>query len=317
MEVEGSCGMDVRCIYPLLLALGLHRLGLVASVSISLVRRSGPYPSSAATVSASVRSLMGISGEDLSAAVKMGYDIFTPTGLDFILVTLLGTLCFPRFDDCIDGGRSPALIVGCLEQEGVFCGWFSADDGFLAAFLSVGARIHREHFCAGCVQDVGSCAELATTDMVVGGWGIILSLQSGSDDLVVVCDYFVRFVLHLLVFWSWCSLIPLAGLLLVDWVLPVKRPVTEPGEWDCPGRSMAKWHAFGMLLTGFEDLFVNSGSGREFHHAFFIAGDGEDLACGNDGRQRRGSLGALDVVFYVIFPLIMSALFKGIDVTVM
>ncbi|KAF8645837.1 hypothetical protein HU200_066082 [Digitaria exilis] len=142
--------------------------------------------------------------------------------------------------------------------------------------------------------------------MVVGGWGIILSLQSGSDDLVVVCGYFVRFVLHLLVFWSWCSLIPLAGLLLVDWVLP-----------DCPGRSTANWHAFGMLLTGFEDLFVDSGSGRESHPAFFIAGDGEDLACGNDGRRRRGSLGALDAVFYVIFPLIMGALFKGIDVTVM
>ena len=43
--------------------------------------------------------------------------------------------------------------------------------------------------CPRCLQHRG----LATTDMAAGGRGIVLSLQSGSDGLVVVCDCFVRF----------------------------------------------------------------------------------------------------------------------------
>ncbi|PAN11982.1 hypothetical protein PAHAL_2G233400 [Panicum hallii] len=121
--------------------------------------------------------------------------------------------------------------------------------------------------------------------MAAGGRGIVLSLRSGSDGLVVLCDCFVRFVLHLLVCSSWCSSVPVAGLLLVDWVVPVRPPTTEPGEcMDRSGGSTDKWHAYSSaLLMGFEDLFVVSGSGREFHPGFFfITGDGEGSACGSE-----------------------------------
>ncbi|RCV27669.1 hypothetical protein SETIT_5G343000v2 [Setaria italica] len=106
----------------------------------------------------------------------------------------------------------------------------------------------------------------------------ILSLRSGSDDLVVVCDYFVRFALHLLICLSWCSSVTLAGLSLVDWVLS-----------DCPARSMEKWHVSRVLLMGFEDLFIDwvpavsfilgSSSLREMKKARLVAmtvGSGED-----------------------------------------
>nr|TKW17155.1 hypothetical protein SEVIR_5G347400v2 [Setaria viridis]TKW17156.1 hypothetical protein SEVIR_5G347400v2 [Setaria viridis] len=118
----------------------------------------------------------------------------------------------------------------------------------------------------------------------------ILSLRSGSDDLVVVCDYFVRFALHLLICPSWCSSVTLAGLSLVDWVLLVRQPATEPGDCeDCPARSMEKWHASRVLLMGFEDLFIDwvpavsfilgSSSLREMKKARLVAmtvGSGED-----------------------------------------
>ena len=96
----------------------------------------------------------------------------------------------------------------------------------------------------------------------------------------------------------------------------MRRSVSEPGECeDRLGHSAHKWHASGVLLMGFENLFVDSGSGLEFHlEFFFIAGDGEGLACGNCGRQRQGSLGAPSVDFYVIFSFDRSALFKGLDV---
>ena len=73
-----------------------------------------------------------------------------------------------------------------------------------------------------------------------------------------------------------------------------------------------------MLLMGFEDLFVDLGSGCEFHLGFFfIAGDGEGSACGSDGRRRRGSLGAFALDFYVILYFVRGALFKGMGVKVM
>jgi len=95
-------------------------------------------------------------------------------------------------------------------------------------------------------------------------------------------------------------------LLSVDWALLVRRLVTEPGECeDRPGRLADKRHASGLLLMGFENLFVDSGSSLEFHpEFFFIAGDGEGLACGNGGRQRQRSFGAPSVDFYVISLLI-------------
>ena len=95
--------------------------------------------------------------------------------------------------------------------------------------------------------------------------------------------------------------------------------MTEPSEWkDCPGHSNDKWHVFSMLLMGFEYLFVDSGSGLEFHSEFFfIARDGEGLACGSDGRRWRGSLGALALDFYVILSFVRGALFKGMDVKIL
>jgi hypothetical protein len=39
---------------------------------------------------------------------------------------------------------------------------------------------------------------------------------------------------------------------------------------DRPKRSTDKWHASGVLLLGFENLFVGSDSSLEFHPKFFI-----------------------------------------------
>jgi hypothetical protein len=77
-------------------------------------------------------------------------------------------------------------------------------------------------------------------------------------------------------------------LLFVDWALLVRRSATEPAECeDRPGCLVDKQHASGVLLMGFENLFVDSGSSLEFHpEFFFIAGDGEGLACGNGGLAR-------------------------------
>jgi hypothetical protein len=68
---------------------------------------------------------------------------------------------------------------------------------------------------------------------------------------------------------------------------------------------------------GFEDLFVNSGSGREFHPGFFfIAGDGEGSACGRDSRRRRwrrrSCFGLLCNSFFC-----QGVLFKGMDVKIL
>ncbi|PVH31686.1 hypothetical protein PAHAL_9G211800 [Panicum hallii] len=44
---------------------------------------------------------------------------------------------------------------------------------------------------------------------------------------------------------GWCSLIPLAGLLLVDWSSPVRRLASDSGEiGDCLGLSMKKTVCF-------------------------------------------------------------------------
>lgn len=70
---------------------------------------------------------------------------------------------------------------------------------------------------------------------------MVLSLQSGSDGVAVVCDCFMRFVFYLLVFSSWCYSVPLVGLLLVDRVFSVRRLATEPGVWEVrPGCSVDK-----------------------------------------------------------------------------
>ena len=211
----------------------------------------------------------------------------------------------------ICGDRCLAVAVGRLEHDGVLCGRLSTDDVLFDAFFSVGVRICRELICARGVQEVCSIANVAITDMVAGGWGIVLSLRSGYDIHNVVRDCFVRLSLHLLGCSSWCSLNPLAGLLFVDWALLVRRSATDqPGECEERwGRSADKRHVSDVLLMGFENVFIDSGSDLEFHPEFFhIAGDGEGLACGNCGRQRHS------VDFYVIFSFDRSALFKGLDV---
>jgi hypothetical protein len=130
----------------------------------------------------------------------------------------------------------------------------------------------------------------------------------------------VRFVLHLLVCSSWCSSVPVAGLLLVDWVVPVRPPTTEPGEcMDRSGGSTDKWHAYSSaLLMGFEDLFVVSGSGREFHPGFFfITGDGEGSACGSEvggGEDRWCSFKRLAYWLDGMISSVRGALFKVMDV---
>jgi len=71
---------------------------------------------------------------------------------------------------------------------------------------------------------------------------------------------------------GWCTFVPLVGMVLVDWVWPVRQPVSEPGGCeDRPRRSTNKRHALGVLLKGIGDLFVNSGSGHELHFGFFFS----------------------------------------------
>jgi len=147
---------------------------------------------------------------------------------------------------------------------GVLCGGFDTDDVLLDDFFCVGARILYELHCVHCV------AGLASKDMTAGDQRFVLSLQCGSD------GHF-GWLVHLLVL-GWCTFVHLVGVLLVDWVWPVRQPVSEPGGCeDRPRRSTNKRHALGVLLKGIEDLFVDSGSDRELHVGFFfIAGDGED-----------------------------------------
>ena len=138
-----------------------------------------------------------------------------------------------------------------------------------------------------------------------------MSLQCGSD------GHF-GWLVHLLVL-GWCTFVHLVGMLLVDWVWPVRQLVSEPGGCeDRPRRSTNKRHALGVLLKGIEDLFVDSGSERELHFGFFfIAGDGEDSFYGNVGQQRRQMLDAPVVDLYVISLFFRGTRFKGLDVKFM
>jgi len=144
-------------------------------------------------------------------------------------------------------------------------------------------------FCAGCVYSVHGAAGLATTKKATGDGRKIFSLWSVSDG-DVVWNCFERSVLHLLHRWGWCSIISLVGLLLSDWALPVRRPVSEPGESeDYPGRSLNKWHTYGVLLWALKIFssirvlavsFIHSSSSlREMEKAWpatMVVGDGED-----------------------------------------
>ena len=164
---------------------------------------------------------------------------------------------------CGGGVQGLVVLVDCVDHQlGVLCGGFGIDVVFFATSLCIDFGFLCELLFIDGAHVVSGVADLVTDGMAAGGRGIVLSLRSGLDGLVIVCDCFVRFVLHLLVCSSWCSSVPLVGLLLVDRAVPVRRPATEPGEWkDCPGHSNDKWHVFSMLLMGFEDLFVDLGSG--------------------------------------------------------
>ncbi|PUZ38520.1 hypothetical protein GQ55_9G203700 [Panicum hallii var. hallii] len=63
----------------------------------------------------------------------------------------------------------------------------------------------------------------------------------------------VRLPLHQLACLGWCSLIPLAGLLLVDWSSPVRRLASDSGEiGDCLGLSMKKTVCFKRATDGLQ-----------------------------------------------------------------
>ena len=110
--------------------------------------------------------------------MRFTFSLLKKAGLDFFPLRILpGIFCFPCVfsGDCVGGIRSLAVVVGRLEDEGVSCGWFGADEVFFDASFCVGSRIHRELISAGYVEGVCSIAGLVTTDMA-GGRGIVLSL---------------------------------------------------------------------------------------------------------------------------------------------
>ena len=86
--------------------------------------------------------------------------------------------------------------------------------------------LHDDFFCVGAqiLCELYFVVGLASNDdMTAGDQRFVLSLQSGFD------GHFGRLVLHLLAL-GWCSFVPLAGVLLVDWNWPVRQSVFEPGE---------------------------------------------------------------------------------------
>ncbi|CAO2037692.1 unnamed protein product [Urochloa humidicola] len=180
-------------------------------------------------------------------------------GLDFFSAQImLEIFCFLHafYGDYVGGDWSLAVNGGCHEYDGVLCGWFSTDDVYIDAFYCVGVRICCELICAGCVQGVCRLAGLATTDMATGGWRIVLFLRSDSDGLVVICNCSVRFDLHLLVFSSWCSFVPLVGLLLVysyleksSWSFPagVTSLLVDWSRWQSLGRQISVVSAMDFL----------------------------------------------------------------------
>jgi hypothetical protein len=149
--------------------------------------------------------LLGISVEDFVDVVFFGDPQVRSglliTGLDFFSVrTPPGIFCFLHALSGVYvlGEWCLAVAIGRLEHDGVLCGQLSTDDVIFDAFFSVGVRICREPICARGVQEVYIIANVTITHMVVGGWGIVWSLQSGYDIHNVVHDCFVRLSLHLL-----------------------------------------------------------------------------------------------------------------------
>ena len=234
-------------------------------------------------------------------------------GLDVFLARSSSGLFWFLLDSYVGGGWGRSAVdVRVVHGDGVICRGFSTGDVFFEVFFCVGVPILWELLCAVRVLIVINGAGMIALDMVPGVGRMVLTLQVAS-----VWNWLVRLLLHLPVCTGRCSSISLAGLLLGDWAWPVRRLATEPGECeDCPGRLADSRHAFGVLMMGFKNLFADSGSGLEFHpESVFVARGGDGSACGKTGQQRRRSVGAPVLDFYVFFSFIAGALFKGMDVT--
>ena len=105
------------------------------------------------------------------------------------------------------------MLVDYVDHQlSVLCGGFGIDVVFFAASLCVDFGFLCELLFIDGAHIVSGVADLVSDGMTAGGRGIVLSLRSGSNSLVIGCDCFVRFVLHLLVSSWWCSLVPLTGL---------------------------------------------------------------------------------------------------------
>ena len=227
----------------------------------------------------------------LCLPISMSLQSFS-MGLDFSLLrTPAGIFCFLHGFFVVVGGGVCRLVVvvGRVVHYGVFCRRFGDGNVFFVSLSCVVGRFRHVLFCAGCVYSVHGAAGLATTKKATGDGRKIFSLWSVSDG-DVVWNCFERSVLHLLHRWGWCSIISLVGLLLSDWALPVRRPVSEPGESeDYLGRSLNKWHTYGVLLWALKIFssirvlavsFIHSSSSlREMEKAWpatMVVGDGED-----------------------------------------
>ena len=76
---------------------------------------------------------------------------------------------------------------------------------------------YSEFLFAGCAHNVNRVAGLEITDMAATG--------------------------------SWMLVLPIPGLLFVDWGWPARQSASDPGgNEDWPGRSTDKQHVFGVLL---------------------------------------------------------------------
>ena len=172
-------------------------------------------------------------------------------GLDFFSMRSSGIFCFLHdfCGDFVGDDQSLAVDVGRLGQEGVLWGGFNIDDAFLNVFFCVGARIRCDLICTRFV--LGISPSLQPPMLLLEVEGLFYPSEVFQMASLSYVTLFCEVCSPLLVCSSWCSSVPLAGLLLVDWVVPVRRSATEPGEWkDCPGRSTDKWHTSSGPLMG-------------------------------------------------------------------
>jgi hypothetical protein len=173
-------------------------------------------------------------------------------------------------------------------DDGASCGWFSTDDVFFGFFLCVGSRIFCELIFAGCAHNVNHVAGLEIIDMAAAG--------------------------------SWRLVIPLAGLLFVDWGWPARRSASDPGgNEDWPRRSTDKQHVLGVLLMAL--LKSEDSSSAQVSAVSFVP---DDLYCGRwrkSGLRQRWSATAMGTGCSckgsACFSFIQECPVKGLFVTVL